>query len=363
MIILCNNCHRPYPEMEFPYCCPVCGGVYDFPDSFDFVQHEVGSKVSGMWRYRHTFGLPKSAPDVTLGEGDTPLVWIEALDRKIGLKLEYLNPTGSFKDRGTAVMVSHLLSRGVQEAIEDSSGNAGASFAAYSSRVGLLARVYVPDYASRSKRAQISAYGAEVVRILGPRSNAAEAVKRAAEDGAVYASHAHLPHGIPGFSTVAYEIVEQLGDVPGTIITPVGQGLLLLGASRGFKALHRAGIIPRVPVLVGVQAKACAPLWALSTSGMIGLSLVTEGDTIAEGVRIKFPLRGDALLQAVSSTNGRFVAVDEEKIITGRDELARRGFFVEPTSAIVWDALTQVIGQVPEPIVVLLTGSGLKSIP
>jgi threonine synthase len=279
---------------------------------------------------------------------------------QVAFKCEFQNPSGSFKDRGSALLVSFIRSRGVESAVEDSSGNAGASFAAYAARAGMKARVFIPDSASGPKRAQIEAYGAEVVSIMGPRSNAAEAVRRAAEDGAVYASHAYLPFNLPGYATVAYEIAEQLEGVPGTVVAPAGQGGLLLGIIRGFVALLKAGVIDRMPVPIGVQARACAPLWALQSYGRAGLAWVAEGQTLAEGIRVSYPLRGDALLQATDLYKGMFLAVDEEDILAGRDALAGMGFYVEPTSAVVWRALGQVAGQVPEPVVLVLTGSGLK---
>lgn len=359
--IFCTNCHRPYPEGEVPYRCPQCGGVYDFETQPSFHREKVNYALPGIWRYRDAFGLPEEAPSISLGEGNTPLVWDDVRGHEVAFKLEYLNPTGSFKDRGTAVMVSFLMSRGVQSVVEDSSGNAGASLAAYAARSGLKARIFVPDYASGPKREQIGVYGAELTRILGPRSNAAEAVRRAAQEGAVYASHAYLPFGLAGLATVAYELVEALGSAPGSLIVPAGQGSLLLGIGRGFAALQQAGFVSKIPTLVGVQARACAPLWALSVSGPAGLAWVSEGETLAEGVRIRHPVHGDAVYQMVEKNSGFFVAVDEEEILPGLEALAQRGFYVEPTSAVVWSGLRQVIGKVPDPIVVVLTGSGFKS--
>ncbi len=360
--IICTNCQRAYPEDDIPYRCPHCGGVYDFRTLPSFHPAEVETNLPGIWRYRHTFGIPGEAAVVSLGEGNTPLVWDGVQDREVAFKLEYLNPTGSFKDRGTAVMVSFLRSRGVKSAVEDSSGNAGASFAAYAARSGMKAHVFVPDYASGPKRNQIEAYGAKITRILGPRSNASEAVRRAAEGGAIYASHAYLPHGLTGLATVAYELVEQIGGEPGSVIVPVGQGSLLLGMGRGFAAMQQAGVIKQIPRLVGVQAKACAPLWALFAYGPVGLGWVAEGETVAEGVRIRHPVHGDAVFRMVESSEGLFIAVGEEEILPGQEALSQRGFFVEPTSALVWSALRQVIGKVPDPIVVVLTGSGFKSV-
>lgn len=361
-MLICTNCRRPYPEDRTPYRCPICGGLYDFDRLPEFDPAQVDLSQPGIWRYRHALGLPAAAPVLTLGEGSTPLVWWKAFGQQVAFKLEFCNPTGSFKDRGAAPLVSFLRSRGVTAAVEDSSGNAGAAFAAYAAAAGLRARVFVPASASGPKRAQIAAYGAEIVSVPGLRSHAAEAVQQAAAQGAVYASHASMPQGILGYATIAYELYEQLGQAPGTVIAPVGQGGLLLGLGRGFAALQQAGLIAKFPKLVGVQAAACAPLWSASVYGPLGLQMIAEGETLAEGVRVRHPLRGDALLHLAAATKGQFVAVDEEKILPGRDQLAHRGLFVEPTSAIVWDGLAQVIDQSPQPVVAILTGSGLKSI-
>lgn len=358
--IHCTNCHRSYPSTGTPFRCQTCGGIFDYAVFPEVSLQKIEKDLPGIWPFQHAFGLPESAPRVTLGEGQTPLVWAQAFNRQVAFKLETLNPTGSYKDRGSAVLLSFLLSRGVKSAVEDSSGNAGASFAAYAARAGLQARVFIPDAAAGPKRQQIEAYGAQVVRIMGPRSNTSEAVLRAAADGEVYASHAYLPFGISGYATLAYEIYQQLGQAPGSIITPVGQGNLFLAIGRGFESLQRAGYIEKVPQMIGVQAMACAPIWAIHRYGPGALGWVTEAETVAEGVRIRAPLRGDAVLQFAGRHQGIFAAVDEEDILPGRDQLARMGFYVEPTSALVWQALAEVAGQVPDPIVVVLSGHGLK---
>jgi threonine synthase len=281
--------------------------------------------------------------------------------RRVSFKCEHLNPTGSFKDRGTVVLVSALVASRVSEAVEDSSGNAGASFAAYAARAGIAARIFVPDYASGPKRAQIEAYGAEVVRVPGPRSAASQAVVRAAQEGVVYASHAYLPHGLAGMATVAFELVEHLGRAPGAVYMPVGQGTLFLGVFRGFQALVSAGLIDRVPRLMGVQAKACAPMWeAFRSNSSIPVEVV-EKDTLAEGIRIQNPHRGVEIMAALEACEGSIIAVEEEDIVEGRNALGRLGLYVEPTSAVVWSAITSTMDQVPDPIVAVLTGSGFKT--
>jgi threonine synthase len=280
--------------------------------------------------------------------------------RDVYLKCEYANPTGSFKDRGAAAIVSFLVSRGVTEAVEDSSGNAGAAFAAYAARAGIRARVFVPDYASGPKLSQITACGAEVVKVSGARSEAAAAAEKSAGEGAAYASHAYLPHNLAGYATAAFEIVEQLGGAPGAVLLPAGQGGLLLGLVRGFRALAAAGAIDKPPQMIGVQAAACAPLAAYFDAGVPGLGFVTEAPTLAEGVRIRSPLRMEAVVRSVADTGGRFFAVAEADILAGRDSLARLGFYVEPTSALVWPALQALLPQLPDPVVLVLTGSGYK---
>ncbi|MCX6068825.1 MAG: pyridoxal-phosphate dependent enzyme [Chloroflexi bacterium] len=360
MKILCTNCGRPYPETAAPYKCPKCGGMFDIgPLEFDSAQ--VDKSQPGIWRYRQAFaGLPADFPAVSLGEGATPLLWSEAFGRQVAFKCEYLNPTGSFKDRGTSPLVTFLKSRGVTNAIEDSSGNAGASFAAYAARAGIKAEIYTPAAASGPKRQQIEFYGAELHPIAGSRSDVSAAVLKAADSGTTYASHAWLPVNIPGYATAAYEIFEQIGCAPGALIVPAGQAGLLLGLYRGFDALKRAGLVKTMPRMIGVQARACAPLWVLSTAGMSAFGFVSEGQTLAEGVKVKRPLRAGAILQIVEDGCGEFIPVDETDILRGRDELAKRGLYVEPTSAIVWSALEQTLERLPDPVVVLLTGSGYK---
>jgi threonine synthase len=362
MDISCTNCEQVYPPDGLPYCCPTCGSLYDFCNPLPFDTAQVDRSQPGIWRYRHTFGLPPDFEPISLGEGSTPLLWAEVFGRKIAFKCEFLNPSGSFKDRGSVVIVAWLQSRDIREAVEDSSGNAGASFAAYAARVGIKVQVFVPESTSGPKRNQIEAYGAELVSIPGARTAVAEAVKAVADGGTAYASHAYLPFNLPGYATAAYEIFEQLGNkMPGAVVLPAGQGGLLLGLARGFEALRIANHLSNNTLkIIGVQARACATLWAMYNTGNAGIGVVAEDYTLAEGVRVRYPLRMNTVLRAVASSHGSMCVVDENEILSGRDVLARLGFYVEPTSAIVWSALAQTIQDLSDPVVVVLTGSGYK---
>lgn len=357
--IRCSSCSQPYPAVGVPFRCPACGGIYDFDGPPDFDPESIDPGLPGLWRYRSAFELPAAAPVVSLGEGLTPLLWEEWNGGPVGFKLDYLNPTGSYKDRGSAVLASQLLARGVSEAVEDSSGNAGASFAAYAARAGMRARVYVPESASGPKRIQIERFGADLRPIAGPRSAAALAVLEEAQRGVPYASHAYLPFGLAGIATIAYELWQQAGEI-GTVIAPVGHGGLLLGLVRGFTALKKRGCIERLPFFAGVQAAACAPLVAAFERGLEAMESAGEGPTAAEGVRVRRPVRAEALLREIRPGSGTFLAVPEEQILPAAGELARKGIYIEPTSALVWAAFRQLSGKIPAPAILILSGSGLK---
>jgi len=361
-IIHCTNCEAGYPEEGVPYRCQKCGGLYDYSTLPVFMPAQVDHSQPGIWRYRHTFGIPPTCEPLSLGEGNTPLVWVNIFGRKVAFKCEYFNPSGSFKDRGSTVIMGWLKSRSITEAIEDSSGNAGASFAAYSARAGIKAQIFIPESASGPKRRQITAYGAKLITIAGSRSDTAEAVRKKAEGGVVYASHAYLPFNIPGYATVAYEIYEQLGEkMPKAIVVPLGQGGLLLGLVYGLNNLRIAtNNIKEMPRMIGVQTSICAPLKALYSGGHAVSDIITGNSTLAEGVNVQNPIRGEEVIRAIRTCRGEIYTVDEKNILVSRDKLAKLGFYVEPTSAIVWPALEKMIRELSDPIVVILTGSGYK---
>jgi threonine synthase len=297
-----------------------------------------------------------------LGEGWTPLVAAEWDGRPIYLKAEHLNPTGSFKDRGATVLITVLKAAGVRAIVEDSSGNAGAAAAAYAARAGLRAAIYVPAHASPVKQAQIAVYGAEVVPVPGPRSEASRAVRQAAEGGVVYASHVYSPLYPQGMKTVAFELWEQLGGrAPASVVVPLGHGGLLLGLHHGFSELLLAGFIQRLPRVFAVQARACAPVARAWEQGAADVAPVEEGETVAEGVRIAAPPWGRAILAAVRQSGGAVLALPDGETLAAQERLAHQGFYVEPTSALAVAALDHLAGRLGDVPVVVLTGSGFKS--
>lgn len=357
-VVRCISCGSEYPQQGSPYLCSACGGIYDFDGTFQF--HKPDEKFDGIWRYLASFGFDFIDEPITLGEGGTPLIWDQFDKFPIGLKCEHLNPTGSYKDRGTSVLINFLKSRGVKNVVEDSSGNAGASLAAYAARAGFSSEIYIPDTSSGAKRLQMEQYGSHVIPIPGPRIEATHAALTEVNKGKIYASHAYLPFGLAGIASIAYEIAENKNDMPGTIIAPVGQGGLLLGVMRGFEALVAANILQKYPYIVGVQANNCSPILSafLARQGNVNTNNWTS--SIAEGVCVSRPIRGDALLKSLQSHPGEIIGFDDSDIFNAYHEIAARGFFVEPTSALVWCALKQVVHRTPGPHILILTGSGLK---
>ena len=363
MHLTCTRCGRTYRLEVTRFRCD-CGEPLRVVAAPTFDPAQVALTEFTLWRYQHALPLPEAARPVSLGEGMTPLVEARWDDRPVYLKCESLNPTGSFKDRGTAVLVSALAAAGVESVVEDSSGNAGSSLAAYAARAGIRATIYVPAHASPAKKAQISAYGAKLVEVPGPRREAAQAVLRAVAKGAVYASHVYHPLIHHGMKTAAFELWEQLGRrAPDAIVLPVGHGSLLLGLAMGFKELRAAGCIQRPPRLYGVQAAACAPLVVAWERGLEEPEPVAEGETVAEGVRIAAPVRGREVLAAVRASGGGFVAVPDAETLGARERLAHQGFYVEPTSAVAVAALDRLRDRLAGTVVVVLTGSGFKSPP
>lgn len=356
--LTCSRCEQPADALAWR--CAACGGPLQITNLPAFDAGILRNDEWTLWRYGAM--LPANR-NFSLGEGFTPLVRANIKGIAFHAKLEFLAPTSSYKDRGTAVLVNHLCEQDVQDVVEDSSGNAGASLAAYAGAAGIHARVFVPAHAAAGKKQQIAVFGAQLIEVEGPRSAATEACLAAARD-TVYASHAWSPFFLAGQMTVAWELWEQCNrSVPAAVVCPVGQGSLLLGLWHGFRALRRAGLIDALPALYAVQADACDPIVRAWDAGDDAPSPVTERDTIAGGIRITAPARGREILYAIRASRGAAFRVADDEICAAQQALARQGLYVEPTSAAPAAALGAVREHLggADTIIVPLTGSGLKA--
>lgn len=359
-----DGAHR-YPVDTPIWRCPATGQPVNLTPGDGLDPGDVVASDFSLWRYAKAMRVPAVAR-VSLGEGLTPLVATAYGGGRPRIKCEYLAPSGSFKDRGMAVMVSYLKARGVTEVMLDSSGNAAASLACYAAAAGLTARLLVPGYTSPAKVAQVRVYGAEVELVPGSRQDCAAAALRLAEAGLFYASHNWQPYFVEGTRTLAFEIWEQYGFVvPDNIVIPVGYGSNLIGCHLGFSELLKRGAITRMPRLFAAQPANVAALHAAFAAGSGTAVPITAQPTVAEGIATTKPVRVKENMAALQETGGGTVAVPEPAILPAMHALARRGFFVEPSSAVAgagYEALLAEGTIAPDQeTVIVLTGNGLKS--
>jgi threonine synthase len=360
----CPACRRSYVADRPLWRCE-CGSHLNLGPGRGLTRGEIAADEASLWRYAAALAL-RGPARVSLGEGWTPLVRHRWGGADIFFKLESLMPTGSFKDRGTAVMINHLLEVGVRNIHEDSSGNAGASVATYAAACAISCRIYVPAAAPRGKLVQIAAAGADLRPVPGSRQAVMEAAL-AASGESFYASHNWQPFFIEGTKTLAFELWEQLGfGVPDNIVVPTGYGSNILGLERGFDELERSGAISGRPRLFAVQAANCASFAAAWAAGKDGFVPFASRPTIADGIAAPRPVRVSEVLQALRRSNGGVVTVAEDEIMPALAALGRLGLFVEPTAATAGAALTQLLrdGTIDphQTTVVVLTGSGLKAV-
>ncbi len=341
-------------------------GIFNVkPYPVDFPIEDLVNRQMTMWRYKEAlpFQTDEVYRSISLGEGMTPLVNLDFNHPNLFVKLDYLMPTGSFKDRGAAVLVAKAKEWGVKTVIADSSGNAGTAIAAYCARANIDCHVYVPSSTSQKKLIQSQAHGAQLHLIPGSREDTAVATKEAVErEGAFYASHVYNPFFLEGTKTFAFEVWEQLHfTAPDTLVLPVGNGTLLLGAYLGFRDLKRKGLIKELPKIIAVQAEPCAPIEKAFRNNTRVSSVENQG-TQAEGIAIGSPVRGDQIIEAVRSTNGTIITAPEDDINAAGEKLAGKGFYVEPTTAATFAAYKRYKENFSqtETVVMSLCGSGLK---
>ena len=325
---------------------------------------EIEARTRSLWRYRAALPVHIDKP-ITLGEGFTPLVERTWGDLRPYFKLEWFNPTGSFKDRGSAVMLSFLRQLGIDAVLEDSSGNGGSSIAGLGAAGAMRVTIFAPASTSPAKIAQVRAYGAQVKLVEGPReASEAEAIRQSNET--FYASHNWQPFFLEGTKSFAYELWEDFGfRAPDNVIMPAGAGSSLLGCAFGFRELRKAGQITRLPRLFVAQPLNCSPIDASFRAGVDTPVPRNVHKTIAEGTAIKHPMRLREIIAALRESGGGTVALTEDEIVTALRRLARDGLFAEPTSASGAAALDKLAAagaiKSNENTVVILTGTGLKA--
>ena len=322
------------------------------------IRHEVRS----LWRYSASLPFVPDDP-ITMGEGCTPLVSREIAGCRALLKCEWFMPTGSFKDRGAAVMLSLLRAQGVSHVLEDSSGNGGAAISAYAAAGGMRAKILVPASTSPAKTVAARAAGAEIELVPGSRQDCADEALRQSST-IFYASHNWHPFFLQGTKTLAYELWEDLGfSAPDNVIVPCGAGSNILGLSIGFGELMRSGEIAKMPRIFAAQPSNCSPI----ARAFLQLEAAEAVPTIAEGTAIAQPIRMLEVLSALEESHGGAVMLTENEISAATLRLSRTGVYVEPTSAQAAAALEKLLDagkvQADETTVLVLSGTGIKATP
>ena len=354
--IRCNECGERAGLLDWR--CDACGGSLDLVNLPVFDPSRIIASDFSLWRYGAMLPVERR---FSLGEGMTPLVPAELDGIHFYAKLEYLNPTGSFKDRGTTTVLNHLAAHGATEVIDNSSGNAGASLAAYAGIAGMSATVFVPAAtAVESKKRLIRSFGGAIIE-----SHDYLADVYAAAENMTYASHAWSPYFVLGQQTAAWETWEQLGRrAPDAIATPVGHGGLFLGFYRGFKVLHDAGLIEKLPRMIAVQSAGVDPIvrgWEAQSESP---PEIEPGTSVADGILVDAPVRGKQILRALYDTEGIALRVEDPAIEAAQTQMHKKGFMIEATSAVTAAVLPRIRERIGDEavLVIAFTGSGLKSV-
>ena len=374
--MVCMTCGQICDDVSLANC-PQDGGVLDV--RYDAAAFSLQPKLPGIWRY--TSRLPLTDPKyiVSLGEGDTPLMPSAQLGADAGLsqlyfKNEGLNPTGSYKDRIASVGITYLRQLGRSAWAATSSGNAGASLAAYGARAAVDGYLFTLERAPRAKIAQILSYGPKVMSVkrLGydPAAEKAVWANIAALCDAndwlmLITARSDSPHAMEGAKTIAYEICQQLdGEAPDVVYVPVGGGGLLSSIWKGFKEWHRAGGIARLPRMVAVQPLGCDPISQAWQAGR-PVEQLDDCTSAVSGIILTSPPDGDLVLQDLRESDGWALSIADEVTYQAQAELAsQEGLFVEPAAAVVWAAARadRQSGRLQgdETVVSVLTGIGFK---
>ena len=375
----CSRCHRLWDSGKLQNVCPDCQSPllarYDLPAAHAELQREgFVARPRGMNRWHELLPIQTPESVVTLGEGDTPLLHLPHLGAAIGLsrlmlKDESLNPTGTFKARGQVAAISRAKELGAQQVIIPTAGNAGGALAAYASRAGLVARVYMPADTPRSNMVECRAVGAEVILVDGLISDAARAVSEVVRQGGWFdVSTFKEPYRLEGKKVMGYELAEAFAwELPDVIIYPAGGGMGLVAIWKAFAELEELGWLngPNRPRMVAVQAAGCAPVVRAFEAGEMTNTFWENAATIASGLRVPKSYGDRLMMETLYQSHGTAVAVSDEQIRAAQLQLGQsEGIFAAPEGAATVAALPVLLERGwlknDERVVLLNTGTGLK---
>ncbi len=362
MNYICSECGvKESVTTRMPKCD--CGGLWklDFkPKKFDL--NLIDKSAWNIFRYREFMAIEgEHWRDITLGEGMSPIV---NFDENVMLKMDYMMPTLSFKDRGAVMLIAHCKSIGVDSVVQDSSGNAGNSVAAYAGKAGIKCEIFVPEGTSDKKINMIKAHGSSVTITKGTRDMCADACrKKVTEDNIYYANHVYNPFFYEGTKTYIYETYEQLGRIPKNVFIPLGNGTLVIGVVKALEHLLESGVIKEFPQIFAVQSEHCDPFLKAWLNKSDEPAKVTPIPTLAEGIAIGEPMRGKEILEYIYKYDMKVISINEDGILPAREALARKGVYCEHTTAATYTAYLDYCkehGTLADTLIPMC-GAGLKS--
>ncbi len=375
----CSECGERFNAEEIQTFCPDCNApllaCYDLDGIRRRVRRkEVSLRPRGMWRWRELLPVQKPENYVTLGEGDTPMLWLPRLGRQFGLtalyvKDESLNPTGSFKARGLAAAISRAKELGIQKVIIPTAGNAGGAMAAYAARAGMKAHIFMPVDTPKANVEESRIAGATVELVDGLISDAAKlAGEKAVSEGWFDVSTFKEPYRTEGKKVMGLELAESFGwTLPDVILYPTGGGTGLVGMWKAFAELEALGWLKEttLPRMVAVQASGCAPVVRAFEEGRENCSFWEDAATIASGLRVPKSFADRIILRDLRQSGGIAVAVTDEELTAAQHKLgAAEGIFAAPEGAATFAALEKLAAkgwvEPDERVVCFNTGTGLK---
>jgi len=376
--LACSECGSVFDADRVQTVCQACDSPllarYDLERVGDTLDRdELSRRLSGLWRWAELLPVRDPAWRLTLGEGDTPLHHVRRLGDRLGLrrlfvKDEGLNPTGTFKARGLAVAVGRASELGVREFVIPTAGNAGGALAAYAARAGLKAHVFMPGDAPRSSRVEVAAAGADLVLVdglidLAGRQAAATARSEVWFDISTFRE----PYRVEGKKTMGLEMAEAFGwELPEVVVYPTGGGTGLVGIWKAFEELRALGWVgARRPRLVCVQSSGCAPVARALERNADRVEPWPDARTAAQGLRVPRPYADRLILRAVRESGGTGLVVTDDEMRRAQVELAQaEGILACLEGAATLAGLHKLLEtgwiDVDERIVLLNTGSGLK---
>jgi threonine synthase len=369
----CFNCQTQYPIQTTNYRCEKCGGLLEVRFQISGRKTPWKNRSLSVWKYRELIPIDDDRFVTTLAEGGTGLHHCQRLGREMGLKRLFVknegeNPTGSFKDRGMTVALSKARELGKKKVVCASTGNTAASLAAYSARAGLQCIVIIPEAkVAAGKLLQVMIHGARIFQVSGDFDEAMRAVVRLTERRkGFYLMNSLNPFRLEGQKTLAYEVCDQLdGKTPDALVLPVGNGGNISAIWKGFSEYHDLGIVTVMPRMIGIQAEKAAPIARAVKRKQTRITPVVNPQTLATAIRIGSPVNWTKVLRAIKESNGTAETVTDREILEAQKDLAaKEGIFVEPASAASIAGLkkTREAGGIDRSdlVVCVTTGHGLK---